>query len=288
MPRLGKTSTLQIVKQVDFGLYLDGGEWGEILLPTRYVPSDCKIGDWIDAFIYLDSEDTVIATTQKPLAEVGQCAHLRVVDINYNGAFMDWGLPKDICVPFIEQRVPMVAGKSYTVCIYEDDSGRICASSKLDHFLNEHAEGHFSANQPVDLLVCTRSPLGYKAVIDGTHLGLIHNNDVLASVKTGQKITGYIKNIRPDDAIDLTLQLQGKDMRGNLVQQILDDLEQSGGTSYLTDSSTPEDIFRHYQVSKGNYKKALSQLYKDKKIIIERDKITLQKARNAEDSHDRP
>ena len=275
MLTIGKTSRLQVIKEVDFGLYLDGGEFGEILLPTRYVPADCKIDDWVEVFIYLDSEDIIIATTEKPLAEIGECAHLAVVDTNSYGAFMNWGLPKDLLVPFREQRVPMRPGKSYTVCIFEDNSGRICASSRLDDFLSEQAEGVFEVNQSVDLLIATRSPLGYKAVIDGTHLGLIHYGDLLAPIKVGQRMKGYIKYIRPDDAIDLTLQQQGQEMRDDLDQQILTDLEMGGGTSTLTDKSSAEDIFNQYQVSKSNYKKALGRLYKNKKIILNKDVIKL-------------
>lgn len=263
------------MKEVDFGLYLDGGDVGEILLPKRYVPADSKISDWLDVFVYLDSEDNIIATTETPYAELGECAYLEVVDTNSYGAFLNWGLSKDLLVPFKEQRVPMKIGRSYAVYIFEDNSGRLCASSKLDHFLNERSEGEFEKNQAVDILIASRSQLGFRAVINGTHLGLIHNNDMLASTDIGQALTGYIKSIRPDDAIDLALQPQGKEMKQDLSQKILNDLETSGGVSTLTDKSSPEDIFQRYQVSKANYKKALGQLYKDSKIKLEKEKITL-------------
>lgn len=278
MLSIGKTARLQIVKDVDFGVYLDGGALGEILLPARYILPHTKVGEWVDVFIYLDSEDIIIATTEKPFAEMGQCAHLKVVDVNSYGVFMDWGLSKDLFVPFREQRIPMKIGKSYAVYIYEDISGRISASAKLDRFLNERAEGNFQTNQAVDILIASRSPLGYKAVINNTHLGLIHNNDVLASIiEVGDKCLGYIKCIRPDDAIDLALQPDGKQIRKSLPQEILDDLKERGGVSNLTDKSPPEDIFHRYQVSKANYKKALGQLYKDNKIILTKDQITLVK-----------
>lgn len=275
MPDVGKTAKLQVVKEVDFGLYLDGDDLGEILLPKRYVPPETKIGDLIDVFIYLDSEDIVIATTEIPHASVGECAYLKVVDINYNGAFLDWGLSKNLLVPFMEQRVPMEMGRSYAVYVYEDNSGRICGSTKLNRFLNEKAEGVFQENQAVDLLIASRSPLGCKAVINNTHIGLIHNNDILASVKVGVQTTGYIKSVRPDGAIDLSLQPHIKAIRHDLPQRILDDLEEGGGVSHLTDTSPPEAIFRRYQVSKGNYKKALGQLYRDNKIILGKGIITL-------------
>lgn len=275
MASLGRTSELQIIKAVDFGLYLDAGELGEILLPARYVPAGCKPGDWLTVFIYLDSEDKLIATTEQPRAEIGECALLTVVDTNSLGAFMDWGLSKDLFVPFKEQRVPMQTGRSYVVAVFEDNTGRICGSSKLDHFLNERSEGRFRKGQPVDLLIASRSDLGYKAVIDGTHLGLIHNADALVALSPGQRMTGYIKLVRADDAIDLVLQERGEKLRYSLAKHILDDLVANGGTSPLTDKSPADDIFARFQVSKGNYKKAIGQLYKEKKIVIEPDRITL-------------
>ena len=277
MIQIGNSATLQVVKKVDFGLYLDGGEFGEILLPARYVPHDWEIGGWIDVFIYLDSEDIIIATTERPFVEVGQCAHLQCVDLNSYGAFLNWGLSKDLFVPFKEQRVRMEKGKSYTVCVFQDPSGRICASNKLDHFLYEEAEGKFEINQSVNLLIASRSDLGYKAIINGTHLGLIHNNDILVPIRVGERMTGYIKHIREDDAIDLSLQQQGEEMRDLLLQQILDDLKMSGGSSNLTDKSAADAIFERYQVSKSNYKRAIGQLYKEKKILLTKDRITLAK-----------
>ncbi len=275
---LGSTTTLQVIKEVDFGLYLDGDAWGDILLPARYVPEGCKVDDWVEVFIYLDSEDMIIATTEKPLAEVGECAFMEVVDVNDYGAFLAWGLPKDLFVPYREQRVPMERGRSYVVAVFEDSSGRICGSSKLDSFLNEKSEGAFKRGQSVDLLIASRSALGYKAIIDGTHLGLIHNSDALGALRPGQRMTGYVKIIRPDDAIDLMLQQKGEEMRHNLTHQIIIDLEANDGVSDLTDKSPADLIFSRYQVSKGNYKKAIGQLYKEKKIIIENDRIILASA----------
>lgn len=275
MVRIGKTSKLQVVKGVEFGLYLDGEEFGEILLPARYVPPGVQVDDWLDVFIYLDSEDTIIATTEKPHVEIGECACLRVADLNAFGAFMDWGLSKDLFVPFKEQRVPMVKNRSYAVYVFEDKSGRLCGSSKLDHFLSEFADGKFQNNQAVDLHIVSQSPLGYKAVINGTHLGLLYSSELLATVEIGQRMTGYIKHIRPDDAIDLTLQQQGAALRDSLSQAILDDLQNRNGVSDLTDKSSAEAIFQRFQVSKGNYKKAIGLLYKEKKILLETDKITL-------------
>jgi predicted RNA-binding protein (virulence factor B family) len=274
MIRLGKTNHMQIVKEVEFGLYLDGEDFGEVLLPKRYVPAGCKPGDMIDVFVYRDSEDIIIATTERPLAELGECAHLNVVDKNRSGAFMDWGLPKDLFVPLKEQRTPMEPGQSYTVFVFEDVSGRIAASSKLSFFLDEKG-GRFEAGQAVGLHIASRSDLGYKAVIDGTHLGLIHHADILAPVTLGDEMVGYIKKIRPDGAIDLMLQPQGEAMKNDLYRRILEDLKDNGGSSSLTDKSTPEDIFRRFGVSKGNYKKILGELYKDKRIVLHDHYISL-------------
>ncbi len=275
MPIIGKTNTLQVIKEVDFGLYLDGEELGEILLPKRYVPENCAIDDWLDVFLYLDSEDDLIATTEIPYVEIGECACLNVIDVNSYGAFMDWGLSKDLFVPFKEQRVPMRKGGSYVVCVFEDNTGRICASSKLDSFLEEQSNGDFTAQQEVDLLIASRSPLGYKAVIDGSHLGLIHNSDAFIAIELGQRITGYIKNVRPDGAIDLMLQKRGEGVKLELSQRIMQHLRDNGGQSDLTDKSSSEDIYACYQASKGSYKKAIGQLYKEKKILLTKDKITL-------------
>lgn len=275
MPIIGKNATLQVIKEVDFGLYLDGEELGEILLPKRYVPAECGIDDWIEVFLYLDSEDDLIATTETPYVQYGECACLTVVDITAHGAFMDWGLSKDLFVPFKEQRVPMRKGGSYVVCVFEDKTGRLCGSSKLDSFLEEQSDGDFTAQQKVSLLIASRSPLGYKAVIDGTHLGLIHNSDAFIPIELGQKITGYIKNVRPDGAIDLILQKQGEGMKLELTQRIMQHLRDNGGQSELTDKSNSEDIYACYQASKGSYKKAIGQLYREKKILLTKDKITL-------------
>ncbi len=275
MVRIGKTARLQVIRMFDFGVFLHGDNLGDILVPARFVPRGCRPDDWLDVFVYLDSDDNIIATTEKPYVEVGECAYLEVIDKNAVGVFMNWGLTKDLFVPFNQQRVPMEKGRSYVVYVYEDKSGRICGSTKLDHFLDEYADGHFERGQEVDLLIAGRSPLGYKAVINGTHLGLLYNSDLLAPVKTGQYIKGYIKNIRPDEAIDLSLQQQGQIMRDSLPEKILADLKARGGISHLTDKSPAEEIFARYQVSKSNYKKAIGQLYKDKKILLTKNEITL-------------
>lgn len=267
MAQIGQVNTLKIVKIVEFGLYVDGGDLGEVLLPKRYVPDNAQVGQRLDVFIYLDSQDRLVATTDKPFASVGEVAFLKVNQVNRTGAFLDWGMPKDLMAPFAEQRVPMEAGRSYCVYLYVDLSGRIAASSKLSLHLKE-TNTDFKSGQPVSLMVVSRSDMGYTAVINGTHLGLIHNSDILQPLRMGQKMQGYIKGIRPDRKINLTLQKQGKEARDELGEMILAVLDANDGVSFLTDKSSPEDIFKQYRVSKASYKKALGRLFKAKKILI--------------------
>lgn len=275
MLAIGNTNTLTVVKQLDFGFYLDGGPLGEILLPTRYAPKDCKPGDALDVFIYYDSEDRLIATTDKPHAEVGQCAAMKARQVGKFGAFLDWGLAKDLLVPFAEQRVPMEVGKYYVVCVYLDNTGRIAASSRLNRFLEEEDFADFKPGQAVDLLIATRSELGYKAVIDGTHLGLLHENELFKPVRIGERLTGYVKGIREDDRIDLSLQPVGTEGRDTLAEAIIAHLQAAGGMSRLTDKSPPDAIYDAFNVSKASYKKALGKLYKEKRIRLEKDRVTL-------------
>ena len=272
---IGKISQLEVLKQLDFGVYLDAKDLGEVLLPIRYMPKDTKVGDVLEVFIYTDSDDRVIATTQEPYVIVDECACLNVVDVNHIGAFMDWGLQKDLFVPHSEQNGRMEVGKHYVVLAYlDDETSRIAASAKLDDILSETSV-YFKPKQEVDLLIFDFTELGYKAVINDTHIGLIYKNEVFQTVKYGQRVKGFIKEIREDKKIDLILQLPAADTRDELMTRILDYLKEQGGSSRLTDKSLPEAIYRELAVSKTNYKKALGRLYKQKLINIEKEKITL-------------
>lgn len=275
MIKIGQMNRLKAIKQVDFGMFLSGDELGKILLPKRYVPAGLNLGDELDVFVYLDSNDEVIATTLTPKAMVGQCAHLEVKEVNDVGAFLDWGLPKDLLVPYNEQHKLMEAGRSYVVCLFLDPhSGRITASSKLNRHLEERADG-LRPQQAVDLLICGRSDMGYKAVVNHTHIGLIFRDDAFRTLLYGEHIQGYVKGIRDDRKIDLSLQPPARQGRSELAEKILQFLRDHNGVSTLTDKSEPDDIYKQYNVSKGNYKNALSALYKERKILIEKDKITL-------------
>lgn len=275
MVEIGKINNLQVLKNLEHGIYLDGEHLGEILMPSRYVPDDCIVGESLEVFIYLDSADLLIATTEKPYVMVDECAYLEVVDVNQAGAFLDWGLPKDLLVPYSEQISPMEVGKSYTVLVFLDkNTDRIAATQRLDTYLSEVAQ-YFKPEQAVDLLIFGKTDLGYKAVINNTHIGLIYKNEVFQTLTHGEKLRGYIKTIRPDRKIDLCLQLPGESARDDLSSRILVYLKNNHGVSALTDKSSPEDIYENFAVSKKNYKKAIGTLYKKRLIRIEKDKITL-------------
>ena len=275
MAELGRLNTLTVLKQLDFGVYLDGGDLEEILLPRRYVPKDCSVGDQLDVFIYLDSEDMIIATTEKPKAMVGECAFLKVVEVNQIGAFLDWGLAKDVLVPFGEQQKPMQVGQSYVVYLYIDlASERIAASSKLDKFIGDTSP-YYKEQQAVDLLIYGRSDLGYKAVVDGGTIGLLFHSDVLIPLSIGQTLKGYIKRIRADKKIDLCLQLVTRQALDALSEKILDFLKAEGGQSTMIEKSPVEVIAKQFGVSKSSYKKALAKLYKKRLIVIEKTYIAL-------------
>ena len=274
---IGKLNHLNVVKKVDFGVYLDGEELGEILLPERYVPQGCTVGQGLDVFIYLDSEDLLIATTQTPKAMVGECAYLKVVEVNQVGAFLDWGLPKDLLVPYGEQQKPMEVGQSYVVMLYVDEaSERIAASSRLNKFIVDTSP-YFKPQQAVELLICERTDLGYKAIVNQGVIGLLFNSDVIKPVRYGDTLQGYIKQVREDNKLDLCLQLVTREALDALSEKILAFIEAEGGQTTLTDKSAPEDIAKQFGVSKSSYKKALGKLYQKRLVLIEKQQVSLVK-----------
>jgi len=279
MIEVGKNHSLEVLKHVDFGVYLIADD-EEILLPERYLPEDkekWEVGEFLDVFVYLDSEDRPIATTEIPYARVGDCAFLAVVGQSQFGSFVDWGLTKDLLVPFKEQRVPMEIGRSYVVHIFMDKTDRIAATSRLSKYLKEENEEVFEPRQEVSLLVASRSDLGYKAIVNGTHLGLIHNNEVVRPISVGDQFKGYIGDLREDGRINLTLQKLAHEMRGELSDKILTYLNEHGGSIGLTDKSSPEEINAVFHVSKSNYKKALGKLFKEEKIVFHQKTVKLAK-----------
>jgi len=277
MVKIGKRNTLRVVKFVDFGVYLDGENFREILLPSRYVPQGCVVGDEIDIFLYLDSDDLMIATTEIPKAMVGECAYLKVAAVNQVGAFLDWGLPKDLLVPFGEQQKPLEVGKSYVVYLYIDDaSQRIAASTQIDKFLPDNSL-YFKDQQQVDLMIYGRTDLGYKAIVNNVVTGLIFNSDVYTPLQNGQVLKGYIKQVRSDKKLDLYLQIANREALDTLSEQILAFLQKEGGRSMMTEKSAPELIAKHFGASKSSYKKALGKLYKKRLILIDKTYIELVK-----------
>ena len=275
MAILGKTNQLDIVRATDYGLLLEGGHLGHILLPNKFLPKDYSHGEKLEVFVYLDTNDEVVATTQTPKIQLGECAFLKCVDMNKTGAFFDWGLPKDLMVPYAEQSYKIYPDLYYTVYMYQNNaSKRLVGSIKLSKHLNEF-NTNFKPQQEVDLLICGKSKLGFKAVINKTHLGLIHHSDVFKTIRLGEKLKGYIKDIREDKKINLCFNLPAAKQQGSLASQILEDLKANGGTSTMTDKSPPAEIYAKWNVSKGSYKKALGSLYKQKLIVIGKDKIEL-------------
>ena len=275
MVKLGRYNKLRVVKRVDIGVFLDGGDFGEILLPKKYTTESMSIGDMVEVFLYNDSEDRVVATTLAPKAQVGECAYLKVVSSGKFGAFLDWGLPKDLLVPFSEQHKPMQKGYSYTVYLFVDTSTqRIAASTKLEQHLSLDGTG-YKPRQAVDLMIYGKSDLGFKAVVNGTHLGQLYSNETFQHLHYGERVKGYIKQLRSDGRIDLMLQLPSHLERDQLSDAIVEHLKRNEGTSTLTDKSPPDDIYRTFGVSKANYKKALGQLYKQRRISIDKYQVTL-------------
>ncbi len=275
--KLGDYNRMTVVKQVDFGIYLDGGDEGEVLMPARYVPEGCKPGDELDVFVYLDNEERLVATTQTPLAKVGDFAFLKVSWVNEYGAFLDWGLMKDLFCPFREQKMKMEKDKGYIVHVHLDnESYRIVASAKVEHYFDPSFPPYQHGDE-VDLLVWQKTDLGFKVIVDNRFPGLVYKNQVFRDIRTGDRLTGYIDIVREDGKIDVMLQPTGRQMTMNLSDVLLDYLESHGGVCPLTDKSPAEDIYSMFNVSKKNYKKAVGDLYKRRLIVLCDDCIKLRK-----------
>lgn len=275
MLQIGKINELEITHRVDFGLYLDGGEEGEILLPLRYATRDMRPGDKISVFIYRDSEDRLIATTEKPYAQVGEFAFLRVKATNNVGAFLDWGLPKDLLVPFREQKVRMTPGRSYTVYVYlDDETQRIVASAKLQKFLDNKIPD-VKPGDEVKARIYQRTELGYKVIVNDLFSGLIYHNEIFSEVNIGELHYATVRTVRSDGKLDLVLGKSTHNRVNDLADDILDYLEECGGKMNLSDSSSPEEIRETFQCSKKDFKKALGALFKARQIVIETGFIRL-------------
>ncbi len=275
MIEIGKSCTLKIVKQVEFGVYLNAHELGQVLLPNKVAPKEFEIGDSVEVFLYLDSQDMVIATTKMPKAQVGQFAYLKAVDTGPYGAFLDWGLDKDLFLPFGEQHREIEVGRSYLVYIYRNSADeRIVASSKVDKFLDK-TPPPYRNGQEVSLIIAGTTDLGYKAIIDHAHWGVIYKNEVFKPLRFGQTTKGFIKRVRSDDKIDLILQRGVKDELDKHANSILIKLKQAGGFLPLTDKTDATIIYNELAMSKKAFKKSIGGLYKMQKITIDTDGIRL-------------
>jgi uncharacterized protein len=275
MPSIGNRNKLKVVKEFDFGLYLDGAELGEILLPRRYVPEGCKIDDEVDVFIYFDSSDRIISTTEIPLALVGEFAFLHVKTVDEFGAFLEWGLMKDLLVPFREQKVPLTKGRSCVVYVfYDEKSNRIAASAKLEKFLNL-TPPDYSPGAEVELLIWKATDLGYKVIINHAHQGILYANEVFQELAVGQKMKGFIKKVREDFKIDVGLFPPGYAHIKQNSDAILGYLQLQGGYADISDKTPAETIHSLFGISKKTFKKILGDLYSQRIILIEKEGIRL-------------
>ena len=266
---LGKTNKLTVLRFAPQGAYLDGGPDNGILLPKRYMPEHLQVGDEVEVFLYLDNEERLVATTEKPLAQVGDFAWLRVAWVNTYGAFLNWGLMKDLFVPFREQRQIMEQGRSYLVHIHIDpESYRIVASARIEMFLKrDHPSFH--TGDAVQILVAGRTPLGYKTIVENAYQGMLFANELIADIQSGDRMEAYVKQVRPDGKIDLSLQTIGRQGVTSFAQRLLRHIEMHGGRTHLCDSSSADEIYAVFGVSKKVFKRAVGDLYKRRLITIE-------------------
>ena len=275
MIEIGKLNTLTIVKDLDFGVYLDGGDGLEILLPARYVPKNVKPGNEIEVFIYHDNEGRLIATTAKPLAQVGEFQFMEVKSVNNTGAFLEWGLMKDLLVPFKEQKMPMREGKWYLVYVHIDHvTGRIVASARIDKYL-DNVVPDYTVNQEVDLLVADETEIGYKVIINNLHWGLVYHNEVFRRLEKGEHLKGYIKEVREDEKIDVSLTPLGYQKVEGIAGTVLEALKLQGGYIPVHDKSEPELIYSLFRCSKKAFKQAIGSLYKKQLVSLEPEGIRL-------------
>ena len=275
MLQVGKMNSLKVKTMQSSGVYLDAGGATDLFLPKRSVPDTIQVGDAIEVFVYVDKENALQGTTQKPVATVGEYAVLKVVSDSSAGAFLDWGMENDLLVPKAEQQHMMVPGKSYVVFIFlSEKTNRIVASSKLDKFLSTESPD-YKEGEAVELILFEKTDLGYRALINRAHAGMIYTNEVFQELRIGQQLKGYINKIREDQKIDLILQQSGYQGVDGISQTILAIIQEQGGNVPVTDKSPPDEIYALFSVSKKVFKKAIGALYKKRIIRIDLDGISL-------------
>ena len=278
MINVGQVNNLEVVKQADFGVFLNAGDYGTVLLPKKFTPEGVEIGHKLDVFLYIDSDNQIAATTEKPIAQVGEFGLMTVEGVNSIGAFMSWGVKsKDLLVPFSEQRGRLNEGQSILVYVYIDKaSSRIVGTTKFNKWL-DNTPAEYKTNEQVDLIIAERSQLGYKAIVNGEHWGMIFPSEVIGKLFIGKALKGYIKNVREDGKIDLSLQKIGVGKMDDLSAKVMDLLEKKEGFLPLNDKSSPDAIFAAFRTSKGTFKKTIGGLYKAGKIAIDSEGIRLAK-----------
>jgi uncharacterized protein len=275
LAEIGKINTLNVVRETENGVYLDGENLNEILMPRKFVTDEVKASQQATVFIYSDSEDRLVATTENPLAMVGEFAFLKVIETNRFGAFLDWGLPKDLLVPMSEQKAKMMEGKLYLVFVFLDKlTNRIAASAKIDKYLDNVSPG-YETGEKVDLLIAEETEIGYKAIVNNQHWGILYKNQVFRTLSPGEKLEGYINKIRDDDKIDLLLEKPGYEKIDPISEKLLKTLRENNGFLALNDKTSPEIIQALLGISKKNFKKAVGNLYKKKLIDFKSDGIKL-------------
>ena len=277
MINLGQHNTLTITRFTDHGAYVDGGELGEILIPKAYVRPEMRPGDTLSLFVYLDQQERLVATTETPLAEEGDFAFLEVAWVNEHGAFLNWGVMKDLFVPFREQKRTMEVGESYIVRIYVDaETQRLAATAKVERFLEPARMNDFHRGEEVDLLVWQRTPLGLKVIVNGRHAGLVYNDNLYApEPRTGHRLRGSVVSVRPDGRLDISLQRLGKGRFRDFADTLLEALEEADGFLPFTDRSDADAIADRFSVSKKTFKRAVGTLYRNRLITLHDEGIRL-------------
>ncbi len=273
---IGRMNRMKVVKHVDFGVYLDGQDEGEILLPRKDVPHNTEVGDRLHVFIYRDSDDRLIATTKRPLVQVGEAAYLKVKQQNNVGTFMDWGLPKDLLVPFNEQAWPMNEGRNVVIyCYLDENTNRIAGTTKFHRHLSEDGRNVFQEGDAVKGMVAAQTELGYKIILNNTHIGLLYKNEVFKPMRFGHELKVFIKQIREDGRIDLSIAASNQDVRDELEEKIMAYLKAHDGISRITDKSPPNVIYDTFNASKANFKRALGRLYKKRLVSLDKTQVRL-------------
>ncbi len=271
--QLGRYNTLEVKRIVDFGVYLADAEGNEVLLPSRYLEGLPQVGDIMDVFVYTDSEDRPVATTERPFAQVGEVAFLQVAEVNRVGAFLDWGLMKDLLVPYREQKYDMKQGGVYPVYLFVDNaSGRVTATAKIEKYLG-NVFPRYRRGDKVKALILQHTERGYKAVVDNLHYGMIYHNELYRDIAIGNEVEAYVKQVRDDGKIDLTLNDYVTERIPELARGILDRIKANGGYISVTDHSAPDVIKSSFRCSKKDFKKAIGALYKEHLVILEEEGI---------------